>query len=261
MKISQIEERLRIELRRRIERGQESVSRLSRKTGLGQSHISNFLRGKRLSVVSFDRMLEGMELGVEKLVGSDREVPGPDRVADFLRIPLVSQATAMWEAQPARAAIKRMISVPARDVLRLAFAGTPGRLTWRRFVAIELSASDAAGMEPVVYPGSVLVLDRRYNSLKSYEKPEKKEEAAAGTKRKRINLYLAREGTKLVVRYAYFNAKRLVLKPYQGRYLTTFVEVDSRLAAMELLAGRVAYLWSEFEGMVIEVDDLEEDRG
>ena len=46
MNFTQMHERLRLELLRRIQRGTVSVSLLARQTGLGQSHLSNFLRSR-----------------------------------------------------------------------------------------------------------------------------------------------------------------------------------------------------------------------
>ena len=47
MNFTQMHERLRLELLRRIQRGTLSVSLLSRQTGFGQAHLSNFLNRKR----------------------------------------------------------------------------------------------------------------------------------------------------------------------------------------------------------------------
>src|ERR1700733_6783204 len=58
MNFTQMHERLRLELLRRIQRGTLSVSLLARQTGFGQSHISNFLRSRRqLSLEALDRVL------------------------------------------------------------------------------------------------------------------------------------------------------------------------------------------------------------
>ncbi len=47
MNFTQMHERLRVELLRRIERGTLSVSLLARQTGFGKSHLSNFLHSRR----------------------------------------------------------------------------------------------------------------------------------------------------------------------------------------------------------------------
>jgi hypothetical protein len=59
---------LRHELLRRIRRGSLSVSLLTRQTRLAQSHISNFLYGKRgLSPNAMDRILASQKLEAEDL--------------------------------------------------------------------------------------------------------------------------------------------------------------------------------------------------
>ncbi len=58
MNFTQMHERLRLELLRRIERGTSSVSLLARQTGFGKSHLSNFLHSRRqLSLQGLDRIL------------------------------------------------------------------------------------------------------------------------------------------------------------------------------------------------------------
>ena len=63
MNFTQMHERLRLELLRRIQRGTLSISLLARQTGFGQSHISNFLRCKRqLSLEALDRVLASQHI-------------------------------------------------------------------------------------------------------------------------------------------------------------------------------------------------------
>jgi hypothetical protein len=58
MNFTQMHERLRLELLRRIERGTLRVSLLARQTGFGQPHLSNFLRKRRkLSLEAIDTIL------------------------------------------------------------------------------------------------------------------------------------------------------------------------------------------------------------
>jgi transcriptional regulator with XRE-family HTH domain len=69
MNFSQIHEKLRHELLRRIQRGTLSVSLLARQTGFGQPHLSNFLRGQRqLSLAGMDRILAAQRLTVADLL-------------------------------------------------------------------------------------------------------------------------------------------------------------------------------------------------
>jgi len=73
MNFTQLQERLRLELRRRIERGTLSVSLLARQTGLGQAHLSNFLNSRRgLSLGALDRILGSQRLTTADLLPNAR---------------------------------------------------------------------------------------------------------------------------------------------------------------------------------------------
>ena len=69
MNFTQMHERLRLELLRRIQRGTLSVSLLARQTGFGQSHLSNFLHNRRqLSLEAMDRILAAQHLAAADLL-------------------------------------------------------------------------------------------------------------------------------------------------------------------------------------------------
>ena len=71
MNFTQMHERLRLELLRRIQRGTVSVSLLGRQSGFGQAHLSNFLHGRRqLSLDAMDRILAAQHLTVADLLPS-----------------------------------------------------------------------------------------------------------------------------------------------------------------------------------------------
>src|ERR1700761_9436053 len=73
MNFSQLQERVRAELLRRIERGTLSVSLLSRQTAIGQPHLSNFLHARRnLSFQALDKILPAQHLTVEDLFAQRR---------------------------------------------------------------------------------------------------------------------------------------------------------------------------------------------
>jgi hypothetical protein len=83
MNFSKLQERVRVELLRRIERGTLSVSLLSRQTGLGQPHISNFLHRRRgLSLTSLDLILEAQRLEISDLLPARREPKAELREAE-----------------------------------------------------------------------------------------------------------------------------------------------------------------------------------
>ena len=73
MNFTQMHERLRLELLRRIQRGTLSVSLLARQTGFGQAHLSNFLHSRRqLSLEAMDRILAAQHLTVADLLPAAR---------------------------------------------------------------------------------------------------------------------------------------------------------------------------------------------
>ena len=81
MNFTQMHERLRLELLRRIQRGTLSVSLLARQTGFGQPHLSNFLHSRRqLSLEAMDRILAAQHLTAADLLPGT--LPGGDRRTD-----------------------------------------------------------------------------------------------------------------------------------------------------------------------------------
>src|ERR1700747_3231016 len=95
MNFSQLHERLRIEIVRRIDRDQLTGTLLARQTGLRQSHLSNFIRGKRkLSLSALDRVLAAQLLSIAALLPeSSRPAVATEENASI--VPLVSAATAL----------------------------------------------------------------------------------------------------------------------------------------------------------------------
>jgi plasmid maintenance system antidote protein VapI len=53
----------------RIQNGSMTVKLLSAKSGVGQSHVSNFVHGKRnLSLDSMDKLMRALGMGIEVMV-------------------------------------------------------------------------------------------------------------------------------------------------------------------------------------------------
>jgi len=240
MNFTQLQERVRLELLRRIERGTLSVSLLARQTGMGQAHVSNFLRARRgLSLGTLDKVLQAQRLSVADLLPSRRETMGEPltgQMGEEARIPLVSGAVAIFEPYIRASSVETMLPFPAVSVRGLAARCGQGRRQWERFVAVRLSAEEARGMEPVAVTGSVVVLDRHYTSFRPYR------EGVA-------NLYGARmravAGTQFVVRYAQFEAERVILRPVAVQRKAEVVEVGAGETVHDVLVGRVVVVVSE----------------
>lgn len=233
MNFTQMHERLRLELQRRIQRGTASVSLLARQTGLAQAHLSNFLHSRRqLSLQAMDRVLAAQHMSAADLLPPAPQAGTGPPEAERGSVPLVSHATALFEPIIRPPAVQSMLNLPV-GVLQ-AFRARPSnqRRAWHRFVAVRVPAADALPMEPLVIAEAIVLLDRHYNLLVPY-RPN------------RANLYAVRRGSHLAVRYVDFAANRLILRPHNLAFPVELVGPDPGEAPGDLIAGRVAMVFNE----------------
>jgi len=233
MNFSYMHERLRLEMLRRIQRGTLSISLLARMTGLGMSHVSNFLHARRrLSLEGIDRMLAAQHMAAEDLfdLGSGRGSVMQNGEAGS--IPVVSHAAALFEPLIRPTAVQMTLNLPPGTLHALKARTVASRRFWERFVAIRIAPSDARPMEPLLLPGALAVIDRHYNSLIPYR---------AG----RSNLYAVRNGAHLTLRYADYLAMRLVLRPLNLSSPIDLIEIGSDASPGEFIAGRVVLIINE----------------
>lgn len=233
MNFSQMHERLRMELLRRVQRGTLSVSLLARQTGFGQAHLSNFLRGRRqLSLEAMDRVLSAQHLTVGDLLPTLPEVKyGPEGDSSGT-VPLVSHATALFEPVIRPAAVQLLLHLPAGVLESVRARATNVRRAWQRFVAIRIAAGDALPMEPLVFADAIVLIDRHYNALAPY-RPN------------RPNLYAVRHGSHLALRYAEVQASRLILRPHSIAFPIELIALDPEEQPGDRLTGRVALILNE----------------
>jgi len=233
MNFTQMHERLRLELLRRIQRGTLSVSLLARQTGFRQSHLSNFLRCRRqLSLEGMDRVLAAQHMGTADLL-PDNARPAYQSAEEIALVPVVSHATAMHEPVVRPSAVLSLIWVSAALLLSTrSRPSSTNRRTWERFVAIPVSAADAMAMDPVVQPDAIAVVDRHYNSLAQYRPT-------------RQNVYALRKDTRLKLRYADFMLSRLVMRPHNGAYPVELSEMEPGESPGNLIVGRVILILNE----------------
>ena len=228
-----MQERLRLELLRRIQRGTLSVSLLARQTGLGQPHLSNFLHKRRqLSHEATDRILLAQQMQAEDLVvtGSRRKEKGEGE--DAGSVPVVSHAAALFEPNIRPGAVQMLLELPRGSLEGIRPRTSPARRAWQRFVVIRISAGEATPMEPLLQPEAYVLIDRHYNSLMPY-------------RLNRPNLYAVREGSRLLLRYVDFIANRLVLRPHNIGYPVDLLEVEPGESPSDLITGRVALIINE----------------
>jgi hypothetical protein len=234
MNITQMHERLRLELLRRIQRGTLSVSLLARQSGFGQSHLSNFLRCKRqLSLQAMDRILASQRLTASDLLpAAYNERSASLEETESETVPVVSHSAALFEPYIRPSGVQSVLHLPDGMLQSARTRISSARKTWQRFVAVRISSADALPMEPLILPDALVLLDRHYTSLMPY-RPD------------RPNLYAVRSGSHLTLRYVDFTANRLVLRPHNIAFSVDLMEIDPGEAPSDRIAGRVALILNE----------------
>lgn len=230
MNFTQMHERLRLELLRRIQRGTLSVSLLARQTGFGQPHLSNFLHCRRqLSLEALDLILAAQHLTAADLLPATLDRRSRVDEENGNAAPIVTHATALFEPYVRPSAVQAMLELPTGSLASLRTRVTNQRRAWQRFVAVRVGAEDASGMEPLILPEAIVLIDRHYISLMPY-RPE------------RPNVYAVRFGSRLALRYVDFVANRLVLRPHDLAHPVDLIEVEAGETPGMLLVGRVALI-------------------
>jgi hypothetical protein len=233
MNFTQMHERLRLELLRRIQRGTLSVSLLARQTGFGQPHLSNFLHSRRqLSLEAMDRILAAQHLTAGDLLSAAYEPGALPADGEGCAVPVVSHAAALFEPFIRPSAVQFMLQLPAGLLQSIRTRASNPRRTWQRFVAVRIPGTDALPMDPLVFPEAIALLDRHYNSLMPY-------------RRSHPNLYAVRHGAHLILRYADFLSNHLVLRPHNIAFPVDLIEVHPGESPTELIAGRIALILNQ----------------
>ncbi len=233
MNFSQMHERLRLELLRRINRGTLSVSLLARQTGFGQSHISNFLHNRRqLSLEALDRILSSQQIAAGDLLPVANNRGDSVVVGEIESVPLVSHAAALFEPNIRPSWARSMLYLPTGFLGAVRSRTSGSRKMWQRFVAVSIAAAEALPMDPLLMADGIVLIDRHYNSLMAY-RPN------------RQNLYVVRNGNQLVVRYLDFVLNRLVLRPHNHAYPVDLLEIPPGETPGDLIIGRIALILNE----------------
>ena len=233
MNFTQMHERLRLELLRRIQRGTVSVSLLARQTGFGQSHLSNFLHSRRqLSLDALDRILAAQHMAAGDLLPATYKGEGMQFEGESSVIPVVSHSAALFEPYIRPSAVLSVLHLPAGALTSIRARVANPRRTWQRFVAVRIPSADALPMEPLLLPDAIALIDRHYNSLMAY-RPD------------RPNLYAVRHGAHLTLRYVDFLSNRMVLRPLNIAFPVNLIELGPEETPGDLLAGRVALILNE----------------
>jgi len=233
MNFTQMHERLRLELLRRINRGTLSVSLLARQTGFGQGHLSNFLHSKRqLSLQALDRVMSAQHLAADDLMPIIRHSADTPAEHDTNKVPIVSYSAALFEPYIRPAVVHSILHLPEGVLHKLVPRASKPRRAWQRFVAFRISISEAQGMDPLVRPHAIALVDRHYTSLEPF-RPDQP------------NIYAVKDGSQLMLRHVDFLSNRVVLRPYNRTFPVELVELGLHESPADLIAGRIALIVNE----------------
>jgi len=192
------------------------------------------LHGRRqLSPEALDRVLAAQFLTVGDLAPMIARAEATPAEGEGGLFPLVSHSTAMFEPYIRTSAVQSMVRFPPSALEPYQPRALSSRRAWQRFVAVRISAADAAAMDPVVQPQATVLIDRHYNSLRP-PGPE------------RVNIYAVRLDSRLVLRYVDFQHSRLVLRPHSVAAPVVLLEIGLDEAPNDLVVGRVTLIQNEY---------------
>ncbi len=233
-----LQESLRKELRKRIEAGELTGMELARRTGFTQAHISNFLNRKRgLKLTALDRVLKAVGLSLYDLLNPHElvrfaAVPASTD-ADVAEVPLVEAAVAAGHEVIVNEDVKELVRFRRSFLNRLrADLAAPARKSWTRFVLIRVDAEEGTSMSPRLGPGSVVLLDRHYTTLRPYRRNDR-------------NLYAVRRAGSCTIKYVEPSDTHLLLRPNNPDHPVELLPLEPQQSAAELIVGRVAHIASE----------------
>jgi hypothetical protein len=231
MNFSQLHERVRIEVLRRIENGSLNATLLAYQVDCSPAHISNFLNSKRrLSLDVLDKVLRSQFLTVDDLYPERRyPLAGPGRPVTpqhFDSVPLVEPAVAVAQARIRSDSIHEIVKVRSGLLGSLRDRCSAERRQWDRFVAVKVSEEEAAIMSPVLPANAIVLIDRHYTSSFDYSSV-------------RPTVYAVHIGQRLHFRYVTLLARHLVLRGHNPANVLEALALGHGQTSADVLVGRV----------------------
>jgi hypothetical protein len=209
----------------------------SQQTEFKQAHISNFLNRKRgLSLEGMDKVLAVQHLSVLDLLDpsevNKRASILPPSADEFENVLLTDASTAASQPLITSMHVKQILKFK-KTFLRKLKAGIEGdRSGWLRFVLIQIDDREAMNMYPRLMPRATLLIDRHYNSLKTYRKGE-------------FNMYAVLKNDTCAVRYVEAAGSHLILRPHNQSCPLEVLPIEEGKTAANYLVGRICHVGME----------------
>lgn len=236
MTFQKLQDRLRKRLLAHIAAGQVTGLKLADMAGFQQAHMSNFLNRKRhLSLDAMDRVLNALHWTVFDLLDTPELQPLAARIPcpedDYDNVPLVADA-ALAEPSVAEQQVREVLKFKRSFLKRLRPEATGDRAQWQRFALVKVDSNEGMSMYPRLLPGSTLLIDRHYNSLKPYRRNDR-------------NMYAIRHNGSFTIKYVEQSGRTLVLRPHNETYPVAVVQVSEAETPGEYILGRVSHVGIE----------------
>src|SRR6266566_9467397 len=237
MKFRMLQENLRKTLWEYIDAGELTGLRLAEQTGFKQAHISNFLNRKRgLSLEGMDRVLNVQHLSVLDLLEptevNKRASILPPTDDEFDNVLLVDGNVAAIEPLVMSMNVREILKFKKSFLRKMKPELEGNRDNWERFVLIKMDGREGMSMYPRLLPGTTVLVDRHYNSLKPYRKGES-------------NMYAVDKNEFCTVRYVEVAGKHLVLRPHNNAYPVEVMPIQHGKKPPDYLLGRICYVGIE----------------
>ncbi|MDQ1453405.1 MAG: hypothetical protein QOK38_3271 [Acidobacteriaceae bacterium] len=130
---------------------------------------------------------------------------------------------------PPNSATLDLVQLPLGILEQMRSRRATSRRRWTRFVAVRLTRQQAAGMQPVLPPETLAVIDRHYNSPVAYQPPQP-------------SVFAVRVGNALQFRLAEFENNRLILRPIELNYPVQLLALGPHEMPSDILVGRVCLI-------------------
>jgi hypothetical protein len=231
MNFSQLHERVRIEVLRRVENGSLNGTLLAHQVGCTAAHISNFLRQRRrLSIEVLDKVLLVLSLNVVDLYPESRhpQLPGgrSTLALAFDSVPLIDPLSAASNIRVPSGSIIDVVKVSSRLLGSLRDKCSAERRRWDRFVAVQMWEEEAALMEPLLPSNAIVLIDRHYNSTFAY---------LPGTP----TIYAVRIANRLRFRLVALLDRHLVLRTRNPEHVPELLALTLGQTSADIIVGRV----------------------
>lgn len=232
MTILDVVEKLRTVLESRVQRGSLSVGLLARQSSLTKSHISKFLHAEgNVSIAAMHRIMESQQVDAKDLIQLSPHLPARAERTQF--VPMVTHRPILLEPSIGPGAVERWLPFSPETLDDFEHSRVRSRQSWRRFVALRLKGEEARKMDTLANEGSVIVIDRHYETVRS-------------THSERKSLYAVLDGRELIVGYAYGIGAHLVVQPPTAAMPARVIYLEPSGDAGKYIIGRVVMILNVF---------------